>query len=189
MPFMDTDSVSSDADILSHVSRGDREAFAELYDRFGDRVYGVCLKVLANRDLAAEVAQDVWLQIWHNSSRFDATLGTASGWVLRQAHSKAVDAVRSAEASRRRLHVVGQREAVVRPETPADIYAVAEEAQSVRTCLDSLTELQRQAVNLAYYRGMTGREIAAQTGSGLSAIKTRIRDGMLALRRCLASYE
>jgi len=169
-------------DLLAAVARGDQAAFARLYDACAGHVYGLVRRVLRDPAQSEEVAQEVLVEVWRTAPRYDPCRGTALGWILTIAHRRAVDRVRSEQASRRREDADGRAR-------PADAHdAVAEEVelrlehQQVRRALASLTALQREAVELAYYGGYTHREVADLLGAPLGTVKTRLRDGLLRLR-------
>jgi len=170
---------------MGRTAAGDRAAFASLYDETSPMVYGTALRVLRDPDLAAELTQDVMLEVWRTAERFDAMRGSATAWIATMAHRRAVDSVRAVQAQRTRDELAGVRDF----ERPHD--AVAEtvdrrmESEQVLGCLGSLTDLQREAVTIAYYGGRTYREVAEQTGAALPTVKSRIRDGLHRLRRCL----
>jgi len=170
-------------ELIAETSLGNREAFSELYDTFSSLVFGIILKVTMNR----EAAQDVWLEIWQKASRFDHNRGSVKSWIARIAHGRAVDVVRNHEASLRRQETFGNKEAATVAPPVTEGVEPQEENTEVSLCLDALTELQGESAFLAYYSGLTQKEIAQRTGAGLSAVKTRIRDGMLALRRRMSA--
>jgi RNA polymerase sigma-70 factor (ECF subfamily) len=175
-----------DADeLLSRVGRGDEQAFGALYDLVSARVYGLIRRVLRDPAQAEEVTQEVMVEVWRTSARFDSNKGSATAWVFTIAHRRAVDRVRSEEAGAERV----RRVAAVSAETPYDDVVEAAtariEQQQVRRCLDGLTELQREAITLAYYGGHSYREVADLLGAALPTIKTRMRDGLIRMRDCL----
>jgi RNA polymerase sigma-70 factor (ECF subfamily) len=171
--------------LLAAVAQGDEAAFARLYDLVAPRVYGLARRVLRDPAQAEEVAQEVMVEVWRTATRFDATRGSATSWIFTIAHRRAVDRVRSEQAGVDRT----RRFAASSAETPYDEVVEAAtarvEQQQVRRCLHSLTELQRQALTLAYYGGYTYREVAQLLGTGLPTVKTRMRDGLIRLRDCL----
>ena len=170
-------------DLLSRVARGDEAAFSALYDELAPRVFGLCRRVLRDPAQAEEVAQEALLEVWRTASRYDPAKGSAASWALTIAHRRAVDRVRSEQASTERERRLATEE------VPYD--DVVEEAtarlerQQVRRCLGSLTELQREAITLAYYQGYSYREVAERLDTGLPTVKTRMRDGLIRLRDCL----
>jgi RNA polymerase sigma-70 factor (ECF subfamily) len=171
--------------LLSAAAAGDQDAFADLYDLLSPAVHGTARAVLRDPDLAAEVLQEVMLEVWRTAPRFDPDRGSARTFVLTLAHRRAVDRVRAVQAQRDR----DQRAADADHHIPFD--SVAEEVEDtmertrVRGCLGSLTDTQRDAVVLAYYGGRTYREVAEELGAALPTVKTRIRDGLIRLRDCL----
>jgi RNA polymerase sigma-70 factor (ECF subfamily) len=172
------------ARLLAQVARGDERAFEAVYEQLARPVYGLARKVVRDPAQSEEVAQEVLLEVWRTASRFDATRGSALTWAMTIAHRRAIDRVRSVSAAAQREQKAG---AVEPPDAEAveDTVAARLEAERVRRCLDSLTELQRESVTLAYYGGYTYPQVAALLGTALTAIKTRIRDGLIRLRDCL----
>jgi len=169
--------------LLARVARGDERAFEQLYDVVAPRVYGLARRILRDPAQAEEVAQEVLVEVWRTASRYDPSRGSATGWIFTIAHRRAVDRVRSEQAGAERMRRVATAE------TPYD--DVVEEATArlektqVRRCLAGLTELQREAITMAYYGGYSYREVADLLKTGLPAIKTRMRDGLIRLRDCL----
>jgi RNA polymerase sigma-70 factor, ECF subfamily len=169
------------AGLLARVARGDQAAFAMVYDRAAGQVFGLVLRVVRDPAQSEEVTQEVW----RTASRFDPHRGSAMAWLMTVAHRRAVDRVRSGLAA-------AQREArAAVAETDYDVVAEEVEtrldAQRVRRCLASLTDLQRESVTLAYYGGYTYREVAGLLGVAVGTVKTRMRDGLIRLRDCLGA--
>ncbi|MEV6103527.1 ECF RNA polymerase sigma factor SigK [Streptomyces sp. NPDC051940] len=171
--------------LLALVARGDQGAFEELYGLVSGPVYGLVRRVLRDPAQSEEVAQEVLLELWRGAPRFDAAKGSGLSWVLTLAHRRAVDRVRSARAAREREERVGRRAEEPAFDQVVETVESRLERESVRRCLDALTDLQRQSVTLAYYDGFTYREVAKRLSLPLGTVKTRMRDGLLRLRACL----
>jgi RNA polymerase sigma-70 factor, ECF subfamily len=172
-------------DLLRAVARGDEKAFGKLYDMVAPRVYGLVRRVLRDPAQAEEVAQEVLVEVWRTAARFDSARGSATAWVFTIAHRRAVDRVRAEQAAADRTMKVGVASVDTPYDAVADEVAGRLERQQVRRCMDDLTELQRQAVTLAYYQGHSYPEVADLLGAPLPTIKTRMRDGLIRLRDCL----
>jgi RNA polymerase sigma-70 factor (ECF subfamily) len=172
-------------ELLRRVARGDERAFASLYDEVAPKVYGLARRVVRDPAQAEEVTQEALLEVWRTAARFDPARGTAVSWVLTITHRRAVDRVRASQAGIDRE----QRVAAASAQTPYDEVlegvTASLEQQQVRRCLKTLTELQREAITLAYYRGYTYREVAEKLQTAVPTIKTRMRDGLIRLRDCL----
>lgn len=179
-----SDADSDSAELLRLVALGRAEAFESFYRLYSSRVYGLCRRVLRNPSHAEEVAQEVFLEIWQRAGNFDPRKGSAASWVLTLAHSRAVDRVRSVQASSDREHK--QASATVR-DSDVVVEAVEHrwERRAVRRCLGTLTELQHESVTLAYYSGYTYQQVALVLDTPLPTVKTRMRDGLIRLRDCL----
>lgn len=171
---------------LLRVAGGDPDAFAEVYDDVAHRVYGISLRVIGDPHQAEEVAQETLIEVWRNSARFDPAKGSASAWISTMAHHRAVDRVRSSDATRRRdTSWHGQ----VSDSTAAD--ATFDEALAhlhTRTILAALTQLsapQRRAIELAYYGGYSYSDVARLMQAPLGTTKTRIRNALRLLRESM----
>jgi RNA polymerase sigma-70 factor (ECF subfamily) len=172
--------------LLSAVARGDDASFARLYNLLAPRVFGLARRVLRDPAQAEEMAQEVLVEVWRTATRFDPERGSGVSWVLTIAHRRTVDRVRSEQASADRLQKVGAASAEIPFDEVADQVGTRLERQQVRRCLEGLTELQREAITLAYYGGHTYREVSTLLDAALPTIKTRMRDGLIRLRDCLS---
>jgi RNA polymerase sigma-70 factor (ECF subfamily) len=170
------------AELLKLSARGDQAAFARLYDAVSARVFGLALRVVRDPAQSEEVTQEALLEIWRTASRFDPDRGSPMAWMLTIVHRKAVDRVRSAEAATRRDTTYHQHNQAVDHDATADAAHASLEAKRVRTALGSLTEVQREALELAYFGGYTHTEVATMLDLPVGTAKTRIRDGLIRLR-------
>ncbi|MFB6874924.1 ECF RNA polymerase sigma factor SigK [Streptomyces sp. NPDC056323] len=168
--------------LLHEVALGDQEVFTAVYDAVAAPVLGVVRAVLRDHAQSEEVAQDVLVEMWRTAPRYRPERGTAINWILTLAHRRAVDRVRSVEAA-----AASDTKAALLDRTP-EYDQVAEQVETrleqkqVRRCLRTLTELQRQSVTLAYYRGLTYRQVAEALALPLGTVKTRLHDGLIRLR-------
>lgn len=171
--------------VLLRVAKGDDGAFAELYDAVAPAVFGLAKGVVRQIELAEEVAQEVLLEVWQKAPRFDPERGSGFAWVMTMAHRRAVDRVRSVQSATDRDLRVAQKS--VQREHDQVVETVEERlaAESVRNCIDALTELQRESLTLAYFGGLTYSEVAQQLQTPLGTVKTRMRDGIIRLRDCM----
>ncbi len=171
---------------MTRVARGDAEAFSELYDQTSSMVYGLALRVVRSEAMAEEVTQEVFLQVWRQASGFDAQRGSVKSWMATLAHRRAVDVVRRSQSAR-------DRELKVPADGPsADVAEMAildDERDRVRAALGSLTDLQFQVIEMAYFGGLTYREVAERLDTPLATVKTRIRDGLTRLRSALGEND
>ena len=168
--------------LLGYVARGDQDAFSELYDRVSSQVFGVVRRVLRDPAQSEEVTQEVLVEVWRSASRFDPERGSATTWMLTIAHRRAVDRVRASQAAMDRDERAGR--SAHRPAFDEVVEQVETrlEHEQVRQALSVLTDLQREAVTLAYYGGYSYREVSELLDVPLGTVKTRLRDGLIRLR-------
>jgi RNA polymerase sigma-70 factor (ECF subfamily) len=173
------------AALLARVAVGDRAAFDAMYDRVSAPVFGTVRNVVRDPGLTEEVTQEVFVEVWRAASRFDASKGSPMAWVATIAHRRAVDRVRSEQRSADR-----DRRAASPMIAYDDVAETVEnnlDRERVRRCLGTLTDLQREAVTLAYYGGYTYRQVAGLLGVPAGTVSTRMRDGLIRLRDCLGA--
>lgn len=170
------------AELLRASARGDQAAFAQLYDATAARAHGLALRVVRDPAQAEEVTQEAFLEVWRTAARFDSDRGSALSWLLTLTHRKAVDRVRSAEASSRRDTSYHQQNQPIDHDETAEAATASMEARRVRGALSSLTAVQREAIELAYFGGYTHTEVASMLQLPVGTAKTRIRDGLIRLR-------
>ncbi|WP_233193332.1 sigma-70 family RNA polymerase sigma factor [Cryobacterium sp. Y29] len=173
---------ASKEELLVRVARGDRSAFGELYDQIAPRVLGLVKRLLVDHAQSEEVTQEIFLEIWQSATRYESTRGGASTWILTMAHRRAVDRIRSSQAGRDRDTKIGIRDLAVAYDHVAETVEVRIEHERVEKAMNRLTQLQRQAVSLAYYGGFSHSEVADMLQIPLGTVKTRLRDGLIRLR-------
>jgi RNA polymerase sigma-70 factor, ECF subfamily len=163
--------------LLTRVARGDRVAFAELYDRYASAVYGACLRVLRETQAAEDAAQEAFAAIWRHAGAFDANRGAAGAWIGRVARNAALDANR-----RRALRVTAPEvDPVDEGRTPEELAVAADEAFRLRLAMETLPERERTVLGLAYGDGLTQSEIAERLNLPLGTVKTRTRSALARL--------
>lgn len=173
------------AESMRAAGRGDQLAFAAVYDAMAPRVHGIVLRVVRDPAQSEEVVQEVFVELWRLAPRFDGRRGSAAAWIATIAHRRAVDRVRSEQASRDRAErdaAQAERATDTSAEPVLDRDLAEFERRRVRRALDRLTPMQRAAIELAFFGGHTYREVAALLGEPEGTVKTRIRDGMIRLR-------
>ena len=175
----------SDAQLVVSIARFSEVALAEAYRRHGGAVYGLARRVLNNPSEAEDVTQEVFLRLWNQPDRFDASRGTLRSYLLAQAHARAVDAVRSAAARRRRESREATRTAAAGYDMQHEVWDLAV-AEQVAGAMGGLPEEERRAIELAYFDGHTYREVAQLLGQPEGTVKSRIRNGMRRMRAALA---
>ncbi len=176
---------TTDEALIAAIARGDQRAIADLYDRYQGLMYGMATRITGDRTLAQDVVQEAFLGIWRNAARYASDRASARTWVLSIAHHRAVDAVR------RRRPTVELPNAELPPPaslTAPDVWPeVAQhlDADTVQQALGGLPAAQREAIELAYFAGLTQQEIAHRTEIPLGTVKSRVRLGLVGLRRTL----
>jgi RNA polymerase sigma-70 factor (ECF subfamily) len=174
----------SDAALMLDVARREEPALAEIYRRYGSAVWSLARRVTNDGQAAEEVSQTVFLNLWTAPERFDPERGSLRSWLLAQAHGRAVDAVRSEAARRRRQTREAQLTVPASAEVEAEVHAAAL-AEDVRRAVEALPAGEREAILLAYFGGHTYRETAHLLGQPEGTVKSRIRSGLQNLRRTL----
>lgn len=184
-----TASPVDDADqaVLALVSAGQLDALQELYDRYRTMAYSIALRITSDASLAEDVVQDAYMGVWRNAGKYVTGRGSVKTWLLAIVHHRAVDAVRR----RRPTTELPEREDVPPPALQLpDIWhdvAAGLDREEIAAAMATLSEVQREAIELAYWGGLTQQEISARTGAPLGTVKSRVRLGLLALRQALVS--
>jgi RNA polymerase sigma-70 factor (ECF subfamily) len=180
------ESQAEDVSCLRRVASGDEAAAAGLYDRHSRALYSLILRIVSDETEAEDVLQEVFAQAFRQTSRYDASRGAVAAWLLMMARSRAIDRLRA-----RRTRFEGRTGEVTLDEMPdaqpsvASVMLSDEQTASVQRALGELPLLQRMAIELAYYEGLSHSEIAERLEQPLGTVKTRIRLGLLKLRDVL----
>jgi RNA polymerase sigma-70 factor, ECF subfamily len=172
-------------ELMTLSSRGHEEAFAELYDLTSQRIHGIILRVLRSPDHAAEVTQEVYVEVWRQSARYAPDKGSVIAWMTTMAHRRAVDRVRSVSSEMARDERYALRGADREIDQVWDGVEQRLDIERVRKGMASLTAIQREALTLAYFGGYTQSQVAQLLKLPLGTVKTRIRDGLIGLRDAL----
>ena len=169
--------------LLAGLRQRDERALAELYDRYGQMVYGLALRISGDAGAAEEISLDAFWQLWQQVDRFDARQGSLLNWLLTIARSRAIDRLR-ARAARKRSTADDPTD-VTRVGQPDEAAELSQRSDLVRHAMERLSPDQRTALSLAYYEGLSHSQIAARLQEPLGTVKTRIRQAMGVLRRAL----
>ncbi|QNE47837.1 sigma-70 family RNA polymerase sigma factor [Glaciihabitans sp. INWT7] len=185
-PTADSESVSLartvSNDLLGRVAAGDHAAFRDLYDALAPRVHGLIRRTLVDDGLSQEVTQDVFFEVWRSASRFDSARGSAVSWIMMMAHGRAVDRVRASQASRDRDLRVGVRDREVNFDPVSEAGELSAESARVTVAMARLTAIQRDAISMTYFEGLSGPELAARLQIPVGTLKSRLREALIRLR-------
>jgi len=178
--------VTRDLDeLLRQVARQDVDAFAAFYDQTRARVFGLVTRVLRDPGYSEETTQDIYLQVWRTADAYNPAAGSPLSWLMTLAHRRAVDRVRSEQAASQRESRYGAANVEPPTDQVAESVIQSDEHRQVAECLGSLTDTQREAIQLAYYDGLTYVQVSERLSANLATIKSRMRDAIRGLRRCL----
>ena len=182
-----SDRTPNDLLLMGRIAARDSTAFRELFDEYSPMVLGVLVRMLGDSALAEEVLQEAFLQVWEQADRFRPERASPRGWLLLIARSRALDRLRS-DRSRREREIVATRESVTSHEAPEGTRNLEkrERQRAVGGALEGLPEEQRHCIELAFFKGLTQREISDVLKEPLGTVKSRISLGMSKLRRSLA---
>jgi RNA polymerase sigma-70 factor (ECF subfamily) len=175
----------ADRAALARISGGELAALEELYDRYKTMAYSIAYRVTNDATLAEDVVQDAFLGAWRNAARYVEARGSVKTWLLSIVHHRAIDAIRRRRPTSELPDIdAGLPDALTLPDVWGEVSASLD-AASVREAMVALSDVQREAIELAYFGGLTQQEIAERTGTPLGTVKSRVRLGLLAMRRSL----
>jgi RNA polymerase sigma-70 factor (ECF subfamily) len=180
---------SDDSDLLGGLAAGNQQSLAALYDRYGNAALGLAFKVCGNRAIAEDIVQEAFLALWQKPDSFDARRGSAGSFLMGIVHHKAVDAVRREASVHRREENFAAEPQESSEDEVVEAAWVAMRKSKVRAALGQLSDVQREALELAYLQGLTYSDVAARLNIPLGTAKTRMRDGMIRMRTLLAQSE
>lgn len=177
---------ASDVDLMRRIAQLDRGAFSQLYDRYAGLLFSVATRILRNEKDAEDVVQEVFLQIWNKAAGYDASLGKPVNWFITLARHRSIDRLRSLQRRYEFVHEISEAEDEL-PDTSSWLPDVesTERSLAIKSALQLLPAEQREAIEFAFFGGLTHEQIAERLGEPLGTIKARIRRGMLKLRDSL----
>ena len=175
-----SDESRADIALLNRIVARDADAVAQLYDRHNRLLFGLILRIVRDRSEAEEILQEVSVQVWTRAETYNVALGTPAAWLVRIARNRAIDRFRANSVRARTLEATPPPPPVESPEARA---AMTEQQRAVARALDVLPPEQRELIECAYFMGLTQSEQAERFGLPLGTVKTRVRTGMITLRR------
>lgn len=170
--------------LISAIAQGDQEALSVFYDQTYRLVFGLVLRIVGNRETAEEVTTDIYLQVWRQAAKFDLLRGTALSWLMTIARSRSLDRLRASPYVRRETESLDTVSHYAAPDaTPEKISLHAERSRIVHHALKHLTPDQRALIEAAYFEGLSQSELAGRFALPLGTVKTRVRAGMMVLKK------
>jgi len=171
-------------ELVRAVGRGDRTAFHRLYDATSPHLFAIALRIVRRRDRAEEILQEAFVNIWRGAGDWTPERGSARTWVSSIVHHRAIDAMRR-EGRLVQLDDEAHGETIDEAPDAFDLASAGEEAKRLAGCLATLDEKPRRAIQLAYWRGLSHEELAAEMGAPMGTVKSWIRRGLQRLKACL----
>ena len=179
---------AADRELMRQVVAADEEAFGSFYRRFAPALFSMIYNIVQDQKAAEDVLQESFVQMWKKASSYDGGRSSVFTWAVMISRNRAIDRLRSRQR-RARTAEAAAVEASVQPqfncEQPDDLLGEGDERNRIRNALSHLPDAQRDAINLAFFRGLTQAEISTEIGAPLGTVKARIRRGLLALRDIL----
>lgn len=181
-------SIGTDEALLARIAAGERSALESFYDRYERPVYGLLVGILKNTDDAEDIMQEVFAQVWKKADTYKGVFGSARNWVLRIAHNRAINFIRSRASrnAKQNVSIEAVKDHPASSVTPSEEIGLEDDVLHLNRALDCLPEDQRSLIVLAFLQGLSHSEIADKTSIPLGTVKTRIRSGLLALRKQLS---
>ena len=183
------ESSETDLELIGRIRGGDQPALDELYRRYSSPVYSLVWKILQNAEESEDVTLDVFWQVWRQAERYDLSRGAPPAWIFTLARSRAIDRLRARRRREDRTVSFDDPELNLDPlddeKAPDEVASFRQTRDAVREAMKSLSARQREAVELAFFQGLTHVEIAERLGQPLGTVKTRIRQGLIRLRQKL----
>ena len=177
-----------DPTLLARVVKGDQQAFSQLYDHSSTLLFSLAVRILGNHEEAADLLQNVYLEIWRKVSRYDVGRGTPSAWLVTLTKSRAIDRLRARAARGYRAETAPTQQLADPDSSPSETQGDQDLRIAVGTVVAGLPQAQQQAIDLAFYEGLSYGEIAARLNQPIWTVKTRIKLGMSKLRDGLQQW-
>ena len=178
-----------DLELLAKISEKDRQALAELYDRYGRRVFALAVRMLNDPVGSEEVTQDVFMSVWRRGASYTSKKGKFTTWLFSIAHNRTIDELRKRKRDRSRENTDIDDHLNIQSSdiSPADAAVAQSEYLQIRAAMEKLPVEQKHVVDLSYFKGLTQTEIAMKTGQPLGTVKTRMRLALKKLRQALSA--
>ncbi|MBT3555151.1 MAG: sigma-70 family RNA polymerase sigma factor [Chloroflexi bacterium] len=178
-----------DLELLAKISEKDRQALAELYDRYGRRVFALAVRMLNDPVGSEEVTQDVFMSVWRRGASYTSKKGKFTTWLFSIAHNRTIDELRKRKRDRSRENTDIDDHLNIQSSdiSPADAAVAQSEYLQIRAAMEKLPVEQKHVVDLSYFKGLTQTEIAMKTGQPLGTVKTRMRLALKKLRTALSA--
>ncbi|PPS41011.1 sigma-70 family RNA polymerase sigma factor [Chroococcidiopsis sp. TS-821] len=189
LPVDDQSAKDEEAALLAKIAQQDQTALAKLYDRYAQVLYAVAFKIVGTVEEAEEVVLDVFHQVWKTAQRYDVKRGRVDTWLFMLTRSRSLDRLRALERIAQAAALTKTLPTQPLTIDPEEDVLIGERRARVLAALSQIPPAQRQVLEMAYYKGLTHVEIAAQTGERLGTVKTRIRLGLSKLRQILGTWE
>ena len=169
---------------MAQVAAGDREALRQLYQATSSKLFGVCLRILSDKDESEDVLQEVYVTIWRRADRFDASRASVMTWISTIARNRAIDRLRARDPLARAEQIDEMEIADGAPSATA-LLESAERAGALQQCLSELDERTEKAIRTAFFEGVTYEALAQRLDTPLGTVKSWIRRGLMKLKGCL----